>query len=162
MKEYIVNSQKGINDIFFGMTLSEVKGRIDATKCQKTLSECVLLLEDQNDMKFLFENDKLVCIISLIFPSTPRRIILGGDKIPYDLMGAVKFLKDKSKRFIRFSHSLLYVFADFGIVLYPLEIHDIPAGMKSIENNQQLAICNTEITKRYYKLGLKMTGKSDD
>lgn len=150
MKELSVNCCKGVNDIFFGMSSEEVAELAGAA--EKSTNYTGINTEDckctevRGKISYFYEKGELACISGEL--STP--FILDGEKIPFTLFEAIRFLKGKSHINMRFADIMSYIFADLGIVIYPYTTIDIEAGIKSTMTTQRLALCNKEVLRRYF------------
>lgn len=163
MNELTINCLKGVNNVLFGMSSEDVEKRMGVA--EKSTNFTGIGVEDckrteiRGKVNYFYENDKLICVSGEL--SAP--FSLGGERIPFTLFEAIRFLKGKSYLNMRFADILSYIFVDLGIVIYPYTVSDIEAGVKSTTATQRLALCNKEVLKRYFNtFVVNYKQKSDD
>ena len=151
MEDMIIHCNKGVGDVFFGMSPNEVKKRIGIAESEETVGDGERIREQRGGISYYYENKKLMCITSPLEPQC-FWFILDGKKLPYSLVSAVKFLKTKSTVYVSVPEKEEYIFLDLGIVLYPFVAYDMEAGIKVTNHYTHISICNQTISKRYYSL----------
>ena len=159
MKKYQIKCNEGIDDILFGMSPEEVRGRIEYDgKHVFEKNEDEIIYDEFGDIRFHYKQNELICISSDISVS---RFIFDGEDIPYTLFSILRFLKEKSQLYLRFPGMTGYLFVDLGLVIYPVVIHDFDAGTETFSTKYRLAICNKMVLYRYYICFFEQTEKRE-